>query len=481
MAESVVGLSVDRLGSEICELAGQLAAASARWVLLIAEFDRLEGWARSGCQSMVHWLSWRCGIGMHAAREKVRVGHALAELPAIRASFARGELSYSQVRAVTRIAGPHNEAALVDCARASTAYQLERLVAATARSERMYDEGFAATQLAGRFFRTGFDYDLSMFTAKMSLTSDDGKVLTKALDLAAKQLAAERGDQGPDTTREQLLADALVAVASSFLATRLADRVATDQYRVVVFADDSVVEGPGNYDDDDDVDVDERDPDLRSAEGDQCGCGAGPSDDRGDELVRAVPRAHIEGGAMLTEATIRRIWCDTTVTRLQLRDGAIVAIEEPTRTISAAMRRALGLRDGQCRFPGCNSKRFDAHHIRYRRRGGPTTLTNLLSLCRFHHKLVHEGGYSVGKTLDGEIRFYDPTGRELHHGTGLAANDGADALRRRHRSLGIDIDPETIVGNCCGDRLDLAYATSVLARPLTRRHQPTPPQGPTLN
>ena len=99
-------------------------------------------------------------------------------------------------------------------------------------SERIYDEGFAATQLAGRFFRTGFDYDLSMFTAKMSLTSDDGKVLTKALELAAKQLAAERGDQGPDTTREQLFADALVAVASSFLAVGLAERTATDQYRV---------------------------------------------------------------------------------------------------------------------------------------------------------------------------------------------------------------------------------------------------------
>ena len=87
----------------------------------------------------------------------------------------------------------------------------------------------------------------------------------------------------------------------------------------------------------------------------------------------------------------------------------------------------------------------------------------------------------VGKTLDGEIRFYDPTGRELHHGSGLVPNNGADALRDRHRSLGIDIDPETIVGNYCGDRLDLAYATSVLARPLTRRHQPTPPHGPNLN
>ena len=165
----------------------------------------------------------------------------------------------------------------------------------------------------------------------------------------------------------------------------------------MVFADDSVVEGPGTHDDRDDFDIDDPQPGQRGADHrdrQQCDCVADQGDDRGDELVRAVPRAHIEGGAMLTEAAIRRIWCDTTVTRMQLRDGVIVAIEEPTRTISVAMRRALGLRDGQCRFPGCNSKRFDAHHIRYRSRGGPTTVTNLLALCRFHHKLVHEGGYT---------------------------------------------------------------------------------------
>ena len=113
---------------------------------------------------------------------------------------------------------------------------------------------------------------------------------------------------------------------------------------------------------------------------------------------------------MLTAETIRRIWCDTTVTRVQERGGTITVIEEPTRTISAALRRALKLRDTQCRFPGCCAKRVDAHHIRYRSHKGPTTLTNLLSLCRFHHKLVHEGGYRVSRGADGDIRFYDPRG-----------------------------------------------------------------------
>ena len=139
----VGGVATERLEAEICELAGQIAAASARLVVMIAEYDNRRGWAEWGCQSAAHWLSWRCGIGMHAAREKLRVGHALSGLPLITAAFARGELSYSQVRAVTRIAGDHNDAALVEIARSSTANQLERLVAATARAERVWDDGFA--------------------------------------------------------------------------------------------------------------------------------------------------------------------------------------------------------------------------------------------------------------------------------------------------------------------------------------------------
>src|SRR5688572_30856899 len=117
----------ERLEAEICEVSGQIAAATARLVLMIAEYDRRQGWADWGCRSAAHWLSWKCGVGMHAAREKLRVGHALAALPLIRAAFERGELSYSQVRSITRIAGPHNEAALVDIARASTAGVSDRL------------------------------------------------------------------------------------------------------------------------------------------------------------------------------------------------------------------------------------------------------------------------------------------------------------------------------------------------------------------
>ena len=239
-----------------------------------------------------------------------------------------------------------------------------------------------------------------------------------------------------------------MVLASSFLATGRAEGTGTDDYRTVVFADETVVN-----------------PDA-TAQGANCGAGDCTSS-------REAPRAHLEDGAMLSAETIRRIWCDTTVTRIELRDGVIVTISEPTRTISAALRRALGLRDGQCRFPGCCARRVDAHHIRYRSHRGPTTLQNLLSLCRFHHRLVHEGGYTIGHGANGELRFYDPRGRQLHNRSDLAANGGADALRRRHRDLGIDIAPDTIIGNYCGDRLDMAYAVSVLTRQNVSAGTPT--------
>jgi hypothetical protein len=291
-----------------------------------------------------------------------------------------------------------------------------------------------------------------------------------------KQIRAERGDQGPQTTHEQLLADALMILVSSFLATGRREGTGTDDYRAVVFTDDTVVNPPCDCDD------------HRAAldDDDDCPDGNGGNDGH-DALVPDAPRAHLDGGATLSAETIRRIWCDTTVTRLELRDGVIVEIHEPDRLISATLRRALGLRDRQCRFPGCSAKRVDAHHIRYRRHKGPTTLANLLSLCRFHHKLVHEGGYTISRGAHGDLRFYDPRGRQLHNHTNLVANDGADALRRTHRHLGPDIGPDTIIGNYCGDKLDMHYAVSVLTRqnvpPGTRaKHSAsTSPQGHAMN
>src|SRR5882724_10270832 len=100
---------LDELEAEITELAGHLNAAQHRWLTLIAEFDRRQGWSDGACLSCAHWLNFKCGIDLGAAREKMRVGHALEGLPKISAAMSCGAISYSKVRAMTRIATAETE------------------------------------------------------------------------------------------------------------------------------------------------------------------------------------------------------------------------------------------------------------------------------------------------------------------------------------------------------------------------------------
>jgi hypothetical protein len=119
-------MTTEQLEAEVQTISAQLAAATCRFLALVAELDRRKAWAAWGCKSMAHWISWRCALGLNAAREHVRVASALTSLPETRASFANGQLSYSKVRAVTRVATPEVEKDLVEFAHVATASQLER-------------------------------------------------------------------------------------------------------------------------------------------------------------------------------------------------------------------------------------------------------------------------------------------------------------------------------------------------------------------
>ena len=137
MSEATVSgaeVPLEHIEHEITELAAHIHAATCRFLVLIAEFDRRRGWAEWDCKSCAHWLSWRCGLGLTAAREHVRVAKALENLPLVRDAFATGELSYSKVRAIVRVAAPEMQDTLLNFARYSTAYQLERLSSRTPRS-----------------------------------------------------------------------------------------------------------------------------------------------------------------------------------------------------------------------------------------------------------------------------------------------------------------------------------------------------------
>ena len=151
-----------QLEAEITELAGHLNAAQHRWLVLIAEFDRRNGWAEAGCLSCAHWLNFKCGIALGAAREKVRVAHALQALPKISASMSRGELSYSKVRALTRIACPETEDTLLMIALHGTAHHVERIVQQFRRAKEAEQLSREAQQYAGRSLSYFHDSDGSL-------------------------------------------------------------------------------------------------------------------------------------------------------------------------------------------------------------------------------------------------------------------------------------------------------------------------------
>src|SRR6266436_2952072 len=140
---------LDRLGDQIAELSAHLDAATARLLGLIREFDARGGW-NTGFRSCAAWLSWRVGLDIGAARERVRVAHALETLPQLSEALARGELSYAKVRALTRVATPGTEARLLAVGRAGTACHVERIVRGWRRAERLAETREAARQYAGR-------------------------------------------------------------------------------------------------------------------------------------------------------------------------------------------------------------------------------------------------------------------------------------------------------------------------------------------
>src|SRR5438477_2496159 len=140
MAEQVVTaveVPLERLEAEICEGAAHLAAGMGRWLLLVGEFDRRKGYERWECRSSAFWLNWHCGIAIRTAHEHVRVGRALLEYPATAEALCQGQVSYSKVRAITKVMTPATEAQLLEWAPSATAAQLERVVAGRRRVERI--------------------------------------------------------------------------------------------------------------------------------------------------------------------------------------------------------------------------------------------------------------------------------------------------------------------------------------------------------
>jgi 5-methylcytosine-specific restriction endonuclease McrA len=421
---------LDRLGDEIAELSAHLEAATARLLDLIREFDARGGW-NNGFRSCAAWLTWRVGLAPGAAREHVRVARALGTLPRLRQALARGELSYSKVRELTRVATPETEERLLAVGRAGTAEHVERIVRGWRRVDRKAEAREAARQHASRALHVYPDEDGTV-RVRGRLAPEVGALLVKALAAARETLYQRSRDQTPEAdppTMEQQQADALALLAETALHHDLDPGAPGDRYQVVVHVDAEVLADP-------------------------------------DQPGQSV----LEDGARVPAGTSQRLACDAS--RVVMRhdpDGRLLEVGARTRTIPPALRRALHHRDRGCRFPGCGVRFGQGHHIRHWAQGGPTTLSNLALLCRRHHRAVHEEGYQLDRQPDGELRFRRPDGRLLPEvpPPPEVRGDPVKILRARHEAEGLHLHARTATPGWLGERLDVGWAIDVL-HPLAR-------------
>ena len=432
---------LQRLGEEIAKLSAHLDAAAARLLDLIREFDAQGGW-NTGFRSCAEWLSWRTGLDLGAAREKVRVARALGNLPRLAQALARGELSYAKVRALTRVATPQTEERLLGVGRAGTAQHVERIVRGWRRMDRRAEARDAALQHKGRALHVYQDEDGTV-TVRGRLVPEVGALLIKALDAARETLyqrartqVTEAADVSAETsfpverpTMEQRQADALALLAETALHHGLDPGAPGERYQVVVHVDAPVLADP-------------------------------------DHPGQSV----LDDGVRVSAETSQRLACDAS--RVIMRhdpDGRLLEISARTRTIPPALRRALQHRDQGCRFPGCGARFGQGHHIRHWAHGGPTTLSNLALLCRRHHRAIHEEGYQVERQANGDLKFRHPSGWAIPYVPPPAEvpDDPAHAIRARNEAVGLVLDAHTATPGWLGERLDVGYAMNVL-HPLAR-------------
>ena len=315
--------TLSELEDTITEGAARIDAAMCTWLLDVAEFDRRAGYEPWECRSMAHFLSWRCGVSLRTARDHVRVAHAVERYPTLCAAFADGALSYSKVRAITRIVTPETESILVEWALCATAAHMDKITA----KRRSVNEHEKPT----RYVDWGNDDDGTFYFERASV---------------ARGRRARRGR--PASAR-----DALATSDKNGSAEPLSDS---------------------------DVRPTNADALVRDGRND---AGARPDSGVGGRPPHgAVPRTPAKP-ASFSASTV-------------------------------AQRRALNVRDGGCRFPGCPQRLFvDAHHVDYWENGGPTDLDNLVLLCRVHHRAIHHRGYRIEKGPRQRFRFFRPDGLEL--------------------------------------------------------------------
>ena len=372
---TVFKCSLDQLETNLLTLSRRLNSSEYDFLVPLREYDLRQGWKEYHFNNCTEWLNLKCGIHPSTGREKVRVSHALWDLPLVSQAFQRGELSYSKVRSMTRLATPENEQALLDYALTATALQVDTHCRHLRNAQRDASTRDVNRVHKQRYLSRSCHGDGSM-TMIVELTQEAGELVMKALEIAAAaQLADDQntGDYVSSLMTRQ--ADALVAIAQAFLADgaeKTASKAAAstaDHYQVMVHVDEAALR---------------EDPEKTH---------------KSDLLLESV----------------RRLCCDSSVIAVtEDEQGNPLNLGRKYRVVPPSLRRALASRDKCCRFPGCtHDKWLDGHHVIHWIDGGETSLKNTLLICSRHHRLLHEGGFSIKKNFEGDWYFVNARGKTI--------------------------------------------------------------------
>jgi len=364
------------LADTMTQLHGAGCAVHKALLEIIAAFDERRLWQADGATSVAAWLVARLGVSYGTATAWSETAARLTNLPALSAAYEEGRLSWDQVRAAAEVADAGNEAAVLAQALGASAAQLER--AARRHRERVGPSGEAIHSVRWWYERRGVQWRLNGY-----LPAEQGAVVARALETIADE-ASRRPENGMYDPAPVRYADALVELAESRLA-------ATDPAPPTV---------------------------VVHVAADALAAGAGPGE--------------IEDGPVLAGPVVRRLACDARLEAVVERpDGSTVGINRAGRGVPPWLARRVRHRDQGCRFPGCERTRWVyLHHLVHWADGGPTNLDNLVSLCGHHHRLIHEGGWTLAGHPDRRLTFLRPGGTPFR--------PGPDPLRPEVRARLVD-------------------------------------------
>jgi hypothetical protein len=334
-------------------------------------------------------MNLKCGVTAGTAREKLRTGVALINLPLISAAFEAGDLSYSNVRSMTRVANPENEKVLCDFAVGATASQVEEYCRRIRNGQRVESSADANRNHRSRWLSRHYRWDGTM-SMSVALSRETGELVMAAIDMVMstevancdESIFARQADALVEIARMILNHEDTSSTGRDSLSEGKAKKALGEHFQVMVHVDESALKGKG-----------------------------GESD--------------------LPLETVRRMTCDGHVKNvMEDASGTPLDLGRKHRTVTPALKTALLARDKHCKFPGCtHDKWLDAHHIEHWANGGETSLANTILICSFHHRDLHEGGFEIKKDFKGDWYFQRPDGKPLPQGASIPADFYEDVSR----------------------------------------------------